>query len=69
MINQQNLRSILPGKIVRTVVLMSQRLGISRMAALRKFYASEMYRQLEREDSKYWWMSPEQLCDAAIGVG
>lgn len=39
------------------------------MVALRKFYASETYRQLEREDSKYWWMSPEQLCDAAIGVG
>lgn len=66
MITQQNIRSILPGKVVRVVVLMAGRLGISNMAALRRFYASETYRKLECEESKYWWMSPEQLCAAAL---
>ena len=67
MITQQNLRSILPGKITQTVMLMARRLGIPNMTALRRFYASGTYRRLECEESKYWWMSPEQLCDAAIG--
>ncbi len=66
MITQQNIRAILPGKIAQTVTLMSRRLGIPNMTALRRFYASDVYRELEREESKYWWMSPQQLCDAAI---
>ncbi len=66
MITQENIRSILPGKIVRTVGLMSRALGIPNMEALRRFYTSETYRNLEREDTKFWWMSPEQLCSASI---
>jgi len=66
MITQDNIRSILPGKISRTVMIMSKRLGIPSMVALRRFYESNVYRELEREDSKYWWMSPQQLCDAVM---
>ncbi len=66
MITQDNIRSILPGKISRAVMIMSRRLGIPNMVALRRFYESNVYRELEREDSKYWWMSPQQLCDAVM---
>ncbi len=66
MITQENIRSILPGKIVRIVGLMSQELGIPNMEALRRFYRSDTYRSLEREETKFWWMSPEQLCSASI---
>ena len=27
------------------------------------FYASDVYRNLERESTKYWWLSPAELCD------
>ncbi len=47
-------------------MIMSKRLGIPNMVALRRFYESSVYRELEREESKYWWMSPEQLCDSVI---
>ena len=31
------------------------------MDALRMFYFSDVYTKLEREETKYWWQSPEQL--------
>lgn len=66
MITQKNIRSILPGKIARLVMLMAEKRGIPNMVALREFYSSSIYRELEREDTKYWWMSPEQLSDLAV---
>ena len=61
MITQANIRSILPGKIANVAVLLSARKGISGMEALRMFYFSDVYTKLEREETKYWWQSPEQL--------
>ena len=61
MITQANIRSILPGKIANVVMLLSRREGISGMDALRMFYYSDVYSKLEREETKYWWQSPEQL--------
>ena len=61
MITQANIRSILPGKIANVAVLLSERKGVSRMDALRMFYFSDVYTKLEREETKYWWQSPEQL--------
>ena len=61
MITQANIRSILPGKIANVAALLSERKGASRMEALRMFYFSDVYTKLEREETKYWWQSPEQL--------
>ncbi len=61
MITQANIRSILPGKIANVAALLSERKGVSRMEALRMFYFSDVYTKLEREETKYWWQSPEQL--------
>ena len=63
MINQRNLRSILPGKIARTVMLIAERDQVSPLKALKDFYFSPVYARLEDEASKYWWMSPEQLSE------
>lgn len=61
MITQANIRSILPGKIANIAMILSKRKGISGMEALRMFYCSDVYSKLEREETKYWWQSPEQL--------
>jgi hypothetical protein len=61
MITQANIRSILPGKIANVAMLLSKRKGISGLDALRLFYFSDVYNKLEREETKYWWQSPEQL--------
>ena len=61
MITQQNLRSILPGKVSRTVMIIAARDGKPALQSLKDFYLSPIYARLEQEESKYWWMSPDQL--------
>ena len=63
-ITQSNFRILLPRKIVQTVMLLSQETGRDAFDVAREFYASQVYRNLERERTKYWWLSPEQLEEA-----
>ena len=60
-ITQKNVRLLIPGKAAGVAVLMSEKRSISPKAALLAFYRSKTYRELERESSKYWHYSPEQL--------
>ena len=36
---------------------------ISELDAIQDFYQSETYQLLEIENTKYWWLSPEALCE------
>ena len=54
MITQQNLRSILPGKVSRTVMIIAARDKKPALQALKDFYLSPVYARLEQEASKYW---------------
>lgn len=65
MITQQNLRSILPGKISRAVMIIAARDKKPTLQSLKEFYLSPVYARLEREESKYWWMSPDQLAHSS----
>lgn len=60
-ITQQNFRALLPGKIASAVMAVSSRFGGDCFAVAKQFYDSPIYAELERESSKYWWMSPDQL--------
>lgn len=60
-INQRNFRILLPGKIAAAVMIASSRFGRDCFLVAKQFYDSPVYAELEREASKYWWMSPEQL--------
>ena len=60
-INQYTLRSILPGKVSRTVMIIAARDKKPMLQSLKDFYLSPVYARLEQEESKYWWMSPAQL--------
>ena len=46
-VTQENLRSILPGKIARTIMLISEEEKSSVKNALLKFYKSSVYKELE----------------------
>lgn len=61
MIDSRTIRSILPGKISRTVAIVAGRQKRDPMAVLKEFYASPIYAELENESSKLWWLSPWQL--------
>ncbi|HBB14981.1 MAG: hypothetical protein IKQ23_06690 [Treponema sp.] len=60
-VTQENLRSILPGKIARTIMLISEEEKSSVKNALLKFYKSSVYKELEIEQTKRWWQSSLQL--------
>lgn len=62
-ITQDNFRILLPGKIAKAVLLSAQHTGEDCFDVAKRFYVSSTYRELERESSKYWWFSPEQLAD------
>ena len=58
---QENVRLLIPGKAARMATLIAAHRHITPKAALLAFYRSKTYRLLERESSKYWHYSPEQL--------
>ena len=53
-ITQQNLYLILGGKAAAVAAFIAEDEHISPLDALTKFYASDTYRRLEREDTKLW---------------
>ena len=60
-ITQNNVRLLIPGKAARMATLIAAKRHISPQSALLAFYHSKTYCELERESSKYWHYSPEQL--------
>jgi len=60
-ITQQNLYLILAGKAAAVAAFIAEDEHISPLDALTKFYASDTYRRLEREDTKLWHYGPVAL--------
>ena len=60
-ITQDNVRFLLPAKIAQTVAMIAEQRSLSSLDALMSFYQSRCYANLEREATKFWWMSPLQL--------
>lgn len=60
-ITQQNLYLILAGKAAAVAAFIAEDENISPLDALTKFYASETYRRLEKEETKYWHLGPVAL--------
>ena len=50
-------------KVVRLII---EQEDISEIVAIQDFYESEVYRLLEIEETKYWWLSPEALYDEYV---
>ena len=62
-VNQDNLRVLLPSKIALTLEEVAKIKGTNPLDEIAAFYASEVYRRLENEATKYWCFSPAELCD------
>lgn len=60
-ITQQNLYLILAGKAAAVAAFIAEDEHISPLDALTKFYASDTYRRLEREETKLWHYGPVAL--------
>ncbi len=60
-INQDNLYLILAGKVSAVASFIADDEHISPLDALTKFYSSDTYSRLEREDTKLWHLGPVAL--------
>lgn len=60
-ITQKNLYLLLAGKVASVAAFIAEDEHISPLEALKKFYASNTYRQLEQEKTKYWHYGPVAL--------
>lgn len=60
-INQDNLYLILAGKVSAVASFIADDEHISPLDALTKFYSSDTYSRLEREDTKLWNLGPVAL--------
>ena len=60
-ITQQNLYLILAGKAAAVAAFIAEDEHISPLDAITKFYASDTYRRLEREETKLWHYGPVAL--------
>ena len=66
---QDNLRALLPSKVAFTLEEIAKARKTEPADEIAAFYASEVYRKLEDESTKYWWFSPAELCDLYLGAG
>lgn len=68
-VSQDNLRVLLPSKVALTLEEIAKARNSEPADEIAAFYASDVYRNLEKESTKYWWFSPAELCDMYLGVG
>lgn len=60
-ITQDNFRSLLPIKEAKVIMKIKQDKKLTLKEAYRTFFASDIYRQLETEETKRWWQSAEEI--------
>ena len=60
-ITQDNLYLLLPSKVSRISVMLSEDTGTGVVEAIRRIYNSELYRKLEIEETKLWHEGPVAL--------
>lgn len=53
-INGDNLYLLLPGKVAAVSAIYSEEHHCSILEAMRLFYASDVYKMLQVEETKYW---------------
>ena len=63
-VTQDNLYFFLPSKVSWVAEMLSEEKNISISDAIREIYASDTYRQLEREDTKFWHLAPVALFES-----
>lgn len=60
-VGQQNLYLFLPSKISWMAKMLSEDKRISIANAMKEIYGSEVYRHLEKEETKLWHLGPTAL--------
>lgn len=67
-VTQDNLYLLLPSKVSHLAVMLAEEEDRSLTQAVEMVYASALYRDLEREETKLWHLGPVDLY-RALGEG
>lgn len=65
-ITQDNLYLLLPSKVGRMACLLAEDKGLTIVEAIQLIYASQTYKQLEREETKLWHLGPVALYEELL---
>ena len=60
-INQENLHLLLPSKVSWLASMLVEYNGLNVIDAIKKVYASELYKKLKVESTKMWHLGPVAL--------
>ena len=66
-INQGNLHLLLPSKISWLAGMLVEYKGLRIIDAIKKVYASNLYKKLKIESTKTWHLGPVDLYEELIG--
>lgn len=66
-INQGNLHLLLPSKVSWLASMLVEYKGLSIIDAIKKVYASNLYKKLKIESTKTWHLGPVDLYEKLIG--
>ena len=66
-INQGNLYLLLPSKVSWLASMLVEYKGLSIVEAIKKVYASNLYKKLKIESTKIWQLGPVDLYEELIG--
>lgn len=65
-VTQQNLHLFLPGKVANVAAIIADRDHCSMFEAMQRFYASPVYSELQREDTKLWHLGAVALYEMML---
>ena len=66
-INQGNLHLLLPSKVSWLASMLVEYKGLSIVDAIKKVYASNLYKKLKIDSTKTWHLGPFDLYEELIG--
>ena len=67
-VTQKNLYNLIPPKVAKITTMLRSSRNMAVKQALLTFYTSRAYRLLEREETKLWHASPEQIFAEHLSV-
>ena len=67
-VTQKNLYNLIPSKAAKITTMLRSSRNMAVKQALLTFYTSRAYRLLEREETKLWHASPEQIFAEHLSV-
>lgn len=68
-INQSNIYLLIPSKVSWLATMLCENKAITLIDAIKKIYASQLYKDLQNESTKKWHLGPVDLYEELVSEG